>query len=406
MKRLTKTNIIKGEGNVIYKDFKDLKLSTLGFGAMRFPKDEKTKKTDGEKATEMIEYAFENGVNYFDTAFFYHGGESERLLGKALAKYPRDKWFYGTKFPGNFLTYKNGKLLFDAEWAGMKKMTFNDPAEVFEYQLKNCGVEYFDFYMLHNITESTYSFYTNEKLGVIDYLLEQKKAGKIKHLGISTHGRYETIDKFLNSYDCFEFALMQLNYLDWTLQEAGKKYDVITKHGLPILVMEPVRGGLLAAPGKEAEALLKATRPNDTPASWAFRFLQSLPNVIISVSGMSTMEQLKENIDIFSRSDPMPDSEKAILQQIVDNMASFVPCTSCRYCCGVCPQKLDIPVLISAYNEAAHELTWYVEEFLDTLEDSEKPQACTACGACNSYCPQNIDITDTMGKFNELLNKK
>jgi len=118
------------------------------------------------------------------------------------------------------------------------------------------------------------------------------------------------------------------------------------------------------------------------------------------------MEQLKENIDIFSKQDPMPDSEKAILQQIVDNMASFVPCTSCRYCCDVCPQKLDIPVLISAYNEAAHELTWYVEEFLDTLEDSEKPQACTACGACNPYCPQDIDIADTMGKFNELLNKK
>jgi len=391
---------------VIYKNFKDLKLSTLGFGAMRFPMDEKAKKINEEKATEMLEYAYNNGVNYFDTAFFYHGGESEQILGKVLAQYPRDTWFYGTKFPGNFLTYSDGKLIFDAEWSGLEKMTFNGPAELFEYQLKNCGVDYFDLYMIHNITESTYSLYTNEELGIIDYLLKQKKAGRIKHLGLSTHGRPETIEKFLNSYDCFEFVLMQLNYLDWTLQEAGKKYDIITKHGLPILVMEPVRGGLLTTPGKEAEALLKAARPNDTPASWAFRFLQSLPNVIVSVSGMSTMEQLKENIDTFSKSDPMTDSEKAILQQIVDNMASFVPCTSCRYCCGVCPQKLDIPVLISAYNEAAHELTWYVQEFMDTLEDSGKPQACTACGACSPFCPQNIDIADIMKEFADLLNKK
>jgi len=199
---------------------------------------------------------------------------------------------------------------------------------------------------------------------------------------------------------------MQLNYLDWTLQEAGKKYDVLTKHGLPIFVMEPVRGGLLAAPGEEAEALLKASRPNDTPASWAFRFLQSLPNVYVTVSGMSNMEQLKENIETFSKSDPMTDSEKAILQQIVDNMASFVPCTTCRYCCGVCPQKLDIPMLIATYNEAAREVTWYVRDVMDSLEESKKSQACTACGACNPLCPQNIDIPDTMGKFSALLEKK
>jgi len=389
--------------HVIYKEFKNLKLSTLGFGAMRLPTDEKTKKIDEEKATEMIEYAYNNGVNFFDTAFFYHGGESERILGKALSNFPRDTWYYASKFPGNFMSYEDGKLLFDAEWAGMKKMTFNNPAEVFEYQLKNCGVDYFDFYMLHNISESTYDIYTNERLGIIDYLLEQKDAGRIKHLGISTHGRYETIDDFLTIYVCFEFALMQLNYLDWTLQEAGKKYDVITKHGLPILVMEPMRGGKLAAPGEEAEALLKAARPDDTPASWAFRFLQSLPNVMISVSGMSTMQQLKENIETFSNSDPMSDPEKALLQQIVDNMASFIPCTSCRYCIGVCPQKLDIPMLIASYNEAANSSSWYIEDLMDSLKDNEKPQACTACGACNPLCPQNIDITDIMSKFDALL---
>jgi len=390
---------------VIYKEFKNLKLSTLGFGAMRLPVDEKTKKVDEEKATEMIEHAYKNGVTFFDTAFFYHGGESERILGKVLSKYPRDTWYFADKFPGNFMTYTDGKLLFDAEWAGMKKMTFNDPAEVFEYQLKNCGVEFFDFYMLHNISESTYDIYTNEKLGIIDYLVKQREAGCIRHLGFSTHGRYETIDKFLDSYDCFEYALMQLNYLDWTLQEAGKKYDVLTKHGLPVLVMEPMRGGKLAAPGKEAEDLLKASKPNDTPASWAFRFLQSLPNVFVSVSGMSTMEQLKENLETFSKVDPMSETERTLLQQVVDGMASFVPCTSCRYCCGVCPQKLDIPMLIASYNEAANLDSWYIEDLFDSLKDNEKPQACTACGACNPLCPQNIDIADTMGKFCELLKK-
>jgi len=391
---------------VIYKDFQNLKLSTLGFGAMRLPTIKGTEEIDEKETAELFEHAYNNGVNLFDTAFFYHGGGSERVLGKALAKFPRDTWYLADKFPGNMMDYKDGKLLFDAEWAGMEKMTFNDPLEVFEYQLKNCGVEYFDFYMLHNITESTYDLYTNEKLGIVKCLIEQKEAGRIKHLGISTHGRYETIDKFLDTYDCFEFALMQLNYLDWTLQEAGKKYDVLTKHGLPIFVMEPVRGGLLAAPGEEAEALLKASRPNDTPASWAFRFLQSLPNVYVTVSGMSNMEQLKENIEIFSKSDPMSDSEKAILQQIVDNMASFIPCTTCRYCCGVCPQKLDIPMLIATYNEAAREVTWYVRDIMDSLEESKKPQACTACGACNPHCPQNIDIADTMSKFNDLLKSK
>ena len=391
---------------MIYKDFKGLKLSTLGLGGMRLPTDEKTEKIDEKKATELIEYAYNNGINVFDTAYFYHDGDSEGMFGKALAKFPRDTWYIADKWPGNMIDVVDGKLVVDIEWSSMGKKTFNNPAEIFEHQLKSCGVEYFDFYMLHNVAESTYELYTDSKLGVIDYLIKQKEAGKIRHLGFSTHGRYETIDKFLNEYDCFEFALMQLNYLDWTLQEAGKKYEVLTKHGIPLFIMEPVRGGLLAAPGEKAEALLKAARPNDTPVSWTFRFLQSLPNVYVVVSGMSTMEQLKENIEIFSKNDPMPDSEKALLQQVVDGMASFVPCTSCRYCIGACPQKLDIPMLIATYNEAAHGMSWYVEDVIGVLADDKKPQACICCGACNPLCPQEIDIADTMKKFSEMLSKK
>jgi len=390
-----------------YKEFKGLKLPTLGFGGMRLPTTKPSGPICQNTVEEMVEYAMKNGVNYFDTAFFYHAGESEIELGKVLSKYPRDSWYIADKFPGNFIKIVDGKLSMDLESMGMANRTFNTPKEIFEHQLQTCGVEYFDFYMLHQVTESTYDLYTNEKVGILNYLLEEKKAGRIKHFGFSSHGRYETIDKFITKYnDCFEYVMIQLNYLDWSLQEAGKKYDVITKHNIPVFVMEPVRGGLLAAPGKEAEALLKAERPNDTPVTWAFRFLQSLPNVTITISGMSNMEQLKENIGIYNKLDPTTDVERELLQKIVDNMASFVPCTSCRYCCGACPQKLDIPVLLALYNEASHALSWYVEDVLGTLSDAEKPQACTTCGACNPLCPQDIDIPDTLTKFCDILNKK
>jgi len=388
---------------MIYKDFKNLKLSTLGYGAMRFPTEEGSEKVDEKKAIEQLEYAYKNGVNIFDTAFFYHGGESERILGEALKKFPRDTWYLADKFPGNFMNILDGKMEIDAEWSGMKKMTFNDPSEIFEFQLKKCGVDYFDFYMLHNVCEGTFDLYTDEKLGIVKYFQEQKAAGRIKHLGFSTHGRYETIEKFLNKYDCFEFVLMQLNYLDWTLQEANKKYDVLTKLGIPIFVMEPVRGGKLAAPGKEAEAILKAIHPDDTPVTWTFRFLQSLPNVCVTVSGMSTMEQVKENIEIFSNAYKMTDSEKATLQQVVDGMASFVPCTSCRYCCDICPQKLNIPMLIASYNEVSNGESWSIDDLFVILKDDEKPQACIGCGKCNPLCPQNIDIAKVMKEFEKLL---
>ena len=389
---------------MIYKDFKGLKLSTLGYGGMRLPTTDRQEHIiDEAGAAKLVEYAYNNGVNYFDTAFFYHAGGSERVLGNILAQFPRDTWYLADKMPGNFMDIVDGKIEMDLGSMGMKNMTYNDPSEVFEYQLNATGVDYFDFYLLHNVTESTYELYTDEKLGMVDYLIEQKKAGRIKHIGFSTHGRDETIDKFLKHYDCFEFVMMQLNYLDWTLQEAGKKYEVITKHGLPVFVMEPVRGGKLSNPGEITEAILKESRPNDSAASWAFRFLQSLPNVSVVISGMSTMEQIEENIEIFSKNNPTTGEEKDILWKAVESMASFVPCTSCRYCCEACPQKLNIPMLIATYNEAANIYDWYITDILETLTDNEKPQACTGCGACSSLCPQSIDIADAMIKFSTLI---
>ena len=284
---------------MVYFDFKGKKLSTLGYGGMRLPtSDTKGRVVNEQETAKLLEHAYHNGVNYFDTAFFYHAGNSERVIGKVLSQFPRDTWYLADKLPGNFIEIVDGKIEMDIAFMGMKH-TFNTPKEIFEYQLKNAGVDYFDFYMLHNVAESTYELYTDEKIAMVDFLLGEKKAGRIKHIGFSTHGRFETIEKFLNKYDCFEFVLMQLNYLDWTLQEAGKKYDIITKHNIPVFVMEPVRGGKLANIAGDELAMLKAAKPDDSSAKWAFRYLQSLPNVAVVVSGMSTMEQVVENIEIF-----------------------------------------------------------------------------------------------------------
>jgi len=390
---------------MVYFDFKGKKLSTLGYGGMRLPtSDTKGRVVNEQETAKLLEHAYHNGVNYFDTAFFYHAGNSERVIGKVLSQFPRDTWYLADKLPGNFIEIVDGKIEMDIAFMGMKH-TFNTPKEIFEYQLKNAGVDYFDFYMLHNVAESTYELYTDEKIAMVDFLLGEKKAGRIKHIGFSTHGRFETIEKFLNKYDCFEFVLMQLNYLDWTLQEAGKKYDIITKHNIPVFVMEPVRGGKLANIAGDELAMLKAAKPDDSSAKWAFRYLQSLPNVAVVVSGMSTMEQVVENIEIFENKDVLSDAEKEVLQKVVDNMASFVPCTSCRYCCDSCPQDLDIPMLIATYNEAANEFGWYVNDVMDTLSDNEKPSACIKCAACNPKCPQDIDIPDVLSKFDKLLNK-
>ena len=388
-----------------YSNFLGLDISRLGFGIMRLPETTPDLRIDEKKGMEMVAYAYENGVNYFDTAWFYHAGESERFIGKALARYPRDTWVLGSKWPGNFVSIEEGRIKLQLGTMRMADEHFSTPTEIFEKQLENCGVDFFDLYMLHNLCESTYDLYTDKKIGIIDCLLEQKRKGRIKHFGFSTHARPETLDSILNQYDCFEFALIQLNYLDWSLQEAGKKYEVLTRRGLPIMVMEPMRGGKLANLSEKEAAMLKAVRPDDSPAAWSFRFLQSLPNVAVVVSGMSTMEQLEENIDIFSKGDLMTDSEKDVLWQLVENMGEFVPCTSCKYCCCVCPQKLDIPMLISSYNETLYGDAWPVEEMFGVLSDKEKPQACINCGACNPFCPQNIDIPATMEKFAIILKR-
>jgi predicted aldo/keto reductase-like oxidoreductase len=397
---------------MIYQTFKELRLSRLGMGAMRLPKAEgQGEKIDEAKALELIDYVYEKGVNYFDTAYRYHGGGSETFVGRALSRYRRDSFYLATKMPGHMMEYQNGAYRFTGLLAHAPPRS---PREVFEEQLEKCRTDYFDFYLLHNLCEKAYDFYTNEETSVIPYLIEQQKKGRIRHLGFSAHCRPETLETFLHWAEkrfgpCFEFVQIQLNYLDWTLQEAGKKYDIITKHGLSVITMESCRGGRLVSLGGKGDALLKQRRPHDSVVSWAFRFLQSLPNVQVVLSGMSTIEQARENIALFSKDDPVTEDERKLLDQAVKPLLDLVPCTGCRYCCEGCPQTLDIPKLLSLYNEAKLDepFTWAQLGFtLDAMTKAELPGACIRCGACTKLCPQNIDIPGIMNKFAGLLANK
>lgn len=387
---------------MLYKPFQDLKLSCLGMGNMRLPTVGERGPIDEEKAREILEYAYEHGVNYFDTAYRYHGGASEPFVGKVLKKYPRDTWYLASKLPGHMMNYRDGKLGFQGYLAGEDIPSI---AAVFEDQLERCGVEYFDFYLLHNVCETSFDFYTNEELGVVPYLLEQKKAGRIRHLGFSAHGRAETIERFLDRYpDLFEFAQIQLNYLDWELQDAGRKYRLLEERRIPVVVMEPVRGGSLSKLRPDCEALLREARPEASPASWAFRFLQSLPGVQVVLSGMTTLEQLRENIALFSADDPATEEDKALLRRVVSSMADLVPCTACRYCCEACPRGLDIPKLLSLYNEVNYTGSLGTLGFtLNAMREAELPSACLGCGACESLCPQGIPIPEVLRNFREKL---
>ncbi len=373
---------------MIYRDFQDLKLSALGFGTMRLPLDPDNS-IDEPQVFEMTDYALANGVNYFDTAYPYHASKSEIVIGKALARHPRDSFFLATKYPGHQLAD-----------------SYN-PAEIFEEQLRKCGVDYFDFYLLHNVCEISIPVYEDPRWGIIDYFLEQKAKGKIRHFGISSHALPDNLEKFLDAHgQNIEFCQIQLNYLDWTLQNAKRKYEILTERGIPVWVMEGLHGGRLCNLSEEELARLNVLRPDETAAGWAFRWLQRLPNVTMILSGMSSMQQMKENIATFETSAPLTDEEDKVLADIAEGMKNALPCTSCRYCCAGCPMELDIPMLINAYNDARlHPKSFTVPMMLDTLPEEKLPSACIGCGQCAMVCPQKIDIPKAMSDFSELIPK-
>ncbi len=366
---------------MLYNEACGERLSRLGFGCMRLPLTP-DKAIDAQELQRMVDYALAHGVNYFDTAWPYHGGTSELAIGKALAKYPRDQWFLANKYPGHQIA------------------SSYHPEEIFEEQLKKCGVEYFDFYLLHNVYENSYGVYTDPKWDILNYFLEQKRLGRIRHLGFSSHARPDTLERFLGyAGDSMEFCQIQLNYLDWTLQDAQAKYDLLTARGIPVWVMEPLRGGKLASLSEADEHELKALRPRESIASWGFRWLQHLPNVKMVLSGMSDFAQMEDNVRTFAEEKPQTPQEEALLLRIAEGLKDALPCTRCRYCCEGCPMQLDIPMLIHAYNDLKFAGSMTVPMQMDALPEDKRPAACIGCGACAAICPQKIDIPAAMKEF-------
>lgn len=369
---------------MIYSDLYDKKTSLLGFGTMRLPTQ-----ADGEidyaETERMVDYAIAHGVNYFDTAYPYHDGKSEIVIGKILSKYPRESFFLADKYPGH------------------QTASEYNPAEIFEEQLEKCGVEYFDYYLLHNVSEKSIATYRDERWGIVDYFLKQRELGRIKHLGFSTHARVDCLREFLDEYgDKMEFCQIQMNYLDWTLQRAEEKYQMITERGIPVFVMEPVRGGKLCNLADAVKDGLSAFR-DATPASFAFRWFMNYDGVKVVLSGMSTMEQVVENVAIFDKPDPLSKEESDYLFSIAEGMKKSVPCTSCKYCVEGCPMGLDIPMFMATYNELAYQKAVNSAMHVQSLPADKQPINCISCQRCVRSCPQNIDIPLTIAKLIKIL---
>lgn len=374
---------------MVYKDFQGRRLSALGLGAMRLPAAGDNQSEINEAETEkMVAYAMEHGINYYDTAWGYHDGNSETVIGKALHRYPRDSYFLATKFPGYDLS-------------NMDKVE-----EIFEKQLEKCGVDYFDFYLFHNVCEMNIDAYLDPKYGIFDYLIRQKENGRIRHLGFSAHGSCEVIQRFLDAYGAYmEFGQLQLNWIDWIFQNAKEKVELLTKYQIPVWVMEPLRGGKLASISDDAAQKLRALRPDEEVQAWAFRFLQGIKGVTMILSGMSTMEQLQSNIQTFETEQKLNQTELDTLLGIAQEMIQkILPCTACRYCTAHCPKGLDIPKLLELYNEHCFTGGGFIAPMaLMAIPQDKHPSACIGCRSCEAVCPQQIKISEAMADFQEKL---
>ena len=375
---------------MVYKYFQGLKLSNLGLGCMRLPVvGGNDAVVDQAAVEEMVALAMERGVNYYDTAWAYHAGTSETAIGKALAAYPREKFCLANKFPGYDLS-NMGKV-----------------REIFEAQLKKCRVDYFDFYLFHNVCEMNIDAYLDPTYGILDYLLEQKKIGRIRHLGFSCHGAMPVLKRFLEAYgEHMEFCQLQLNYIDWTFQGGKEKVELLEQYHIPVWVMEPLRGGRLARLSDKESAVLQALAPQRPIPAWAFRFLQSIPNVAVILSGMTDLEQMKENLDTFDTEDPLTQREWDGLLALGKEMTNpkALACTACRYCTSHCPQGLDIPHLLALYNE--HRFTgggFIAPMALSAIPAEKQPSACIGCRSCEAVCPQQLKISEAMADFSAML---
>lgn len=375
---------------MIYKDFQGMKLSALGMGCMRLPVVNGDDAVVDQAAVEkMVALAMERGVNYYDTAWGYHAGHSEEAIGRALAAYPREQFCLADKFPGYDLS-NMGKV-----------------QEIFEAQLKKCQVSYFDFYLFHNVCEMNIDYYLDPQYGILPYLLEQKRNGRIRHLGFSCHGTLPVLKRFLEAYgQHMEFCQLQLNYIDWVFQGGTEKVALLEQYGIPVWVMEPLRGGRLARLSEQEAAVLRSLNPQRPIPAWAFRFLQRIPSVVVTLSGMSDLAQLQDNLDTFETDEPLTEQEwervLALGKEMTDPQA--LNCTACHYCVSHCPQGLDIPHLLALYNE--HRFTgggFIAPMALSAIAPDKQPSACVGCRSCEAVCPQQLKISEAMADFAAML---
>ena len=365
-------------------------MKKLGFGCMRLPL--KNKKIGGsvdlERTKEMVDYYLKDGFTYFDTAYMYHDGRSERSVRESLVKrYPRESFLLADKMPVGMLVVKG------------------DTGRIFRHQLKRCGVEYFDYYLLHALNAKYLE--KAEKLGVFQYLLEKKAEGKIKKLGFSFHDSAEVLDRILTRHPEMEFVQLQINYLDWEDSNVQSRlcYEVARKYGKDIIVMEPVKGGKLANVPEKVEELFKQLHPDWSVASWAVRFVAGLDGVISVLSGMSNMDQLADNMSYMSDFEPLGEREIAILKVaagIINNQDS-IPCTACRYCTAGCPMDIPIPEYFMAYNKKLAGDRDYKEFFLEHTDQKGRADECIRCKKCEQSCPQHIDIVKRLADIKDII---
>ena len=365
-----------------YKEFKDeIKLSRLGMGNMRLPVlNNDDGQIDYEKAKAIIDLCIKSGVNYFDTAYIYHNSKSEEFVGKALAEYPRDSYYVADKF---------------------NMMANPDYRVQFQEQLDRLGMERIDFYLIHGVQDALVDGLSQS--GCIGYFHSLKAEGKICYLGFSFHGTPEALRRTLNLYS-WDFVQIQLNYYDWYFVEAKELYEILTEENIPVMVMEPVHGGLLANMEEKAGAILKGAAPDKSLASWAMRWVMSLDNVQVVLSGMSELSQVEDNLHTFDEAMPLSDSDREKIKEAaaIQHAAVAVACTNCRYCCPNCPAKLDIPTLIKAYNDAKIGGAWRLSSLM-SFPQEKWPVACVGCGVCKEHCPQSFDIPTYMGEMKEML---
>ena len=358
------------------------KMPKLGFGLMRLP--EKDGAVDQEQVSCMVDHYMKMESRYFDTAYVYHGGKSEVAAREALVKrYPRESFMLATKLPA---------------WEIKKE---SDVERIFNEQLERCGVDYFDYYLLHSIEDGA-NYDTYVKYDCFSWGIRKKEEGKIRHFGFSYHGSPELLEEILKAHPEVEFVQIQLNYLDRTnpVVRSEMLYNILRERNIPIIVMEPVRGGMLANMGPEIEAKFKAERPQDSVASWALRFVASLPGVMTVLSGMSNEEQILDNIRTFTDFEPVSEKELAIIDEVTREIISIpqIGCTACKYCTPGCPQNISIPDVFRTINTLRrYPDDWRSKNFYSGLtKRSGRASDCIACGQCESVCPQHLPIIDLM----------